>query len=156
MSSMPDVADFSGALAIVLREAATVGAPQPERVALLASLGRVLAEALAADREQPPFDRATRDGFAVRAEEWSCGTKLHVIGQVRAGEVWTRDAIASGEAVEIMTGAPVPTGANAVAMIEHAEQGGELVWVAAGRTLRAGENIVPRGSEAHTLSLIHI
>jgi len=148
MSGTTSVVDFTEALAIVLREAASLRAPQAKRVALLAARGRILAEPIAADRDQPPFDRATRDGFAVRAEEWSVGKKLRVVGQVRAGEAWQRTAITSGEAVEIMTGAPVPQGADAVAMVEHGEQGGEEVWAAAGRTLRAGENIVPRGSEA--------
>ena len=101
-----------------------------------------------ADRDQPPFDRATRDGFAVRAEEWSAGKRLRVIGQVRAGEVWTGAALEQGSAIEIMTGAAVPNGADAVAMIEHAELSANEVSAAAGRQLRTGENIVPRGSEA--------
>ncbi|HXE09048.1 MAG TPA: gephyrin-like molybdotransferase Glp [Acidobacteriaceae bacterium] len=142
------VIDFSEALAVVVREAANVRLPKSERVALLASVGRVLAEPIAADRDQPPFDRATRDGFAVRAEEWSARKKLRVVGQVRAGEIWNDAAIASDEAVEIMTGAPVPSGADAVAMVEHAEQSGSEVKAAAGRILRVGENVVPRGSEA--------
>jgi molybdopterin molybdotransferase len=139
---------FTEALAMVLREAARVQARGSERVALLASAGRVLAESIAADRDQPPFDRATRDGFAVRADEWSLGKKLRVVGQVRAGEAWAGARIANGEAIEIMTGAPVPVGAHAVAMVEHAEQSGSEVWAAAGRTLRVGENVVLRGSEA--------
>jgi molybdopterin molybdotransferase len=139
---------FAEALDVVLRHAAGVSVPDAEGVPLLASMGRVLAEEVAADRDQPPFDRATRDGFAVRAAEWSAGTKLRVVGGVRAGEVWTGGAIGPGCAVEIMTGAAVPAGADAVAMVEHAEQSGGEVWAAAGRSLRAGENVVPRGSEA--------
>jgi molybdopterin molybdotransferase len=73
---------------------------------------------------------------------------LRVMGQVRAGEDWTGGVLASGEAIEIMTGAAVPAGADAVAMIEHTEQGGGEVWAMAGRSLRAGENVVSRGSEA--------
>ena len=148
MSGPAGVVDFAEALGIVLDHARALSAVDAERAALLASAGRVLAEPITADRDQPPFDRATRDGFAVRAEEWSAGTKLRMVGQVRAGEAWTGGAIASGEAVEIMTGAPVPTGADAVAMVEHAELSGGEVWAAVGRTLRGGENIVPRGSEA--------
>jgi molybdopterin molybdotransferase len=139
---------FAEALDAVLRNAAGLRAPEAERVPLLASAGRVLAEDVVADRDQPPFDRATRDGFAVRAAEWSAGQKLRVVGQVRAGEVWAGGEIAAGCAVEIMTGAGVPAGADAVAMVEHTKLGGEEVWAAAGRSLRAGENIVPRGSEA--------
>jgi len=84
----------------------------------------------------------------VRAGEWSAGTRLRVAGQVRAGEVWAGGEVAAGCAVEIMTGAAVPGGADSVAMIEHAEQSGGEVWAAAGRQLRAGENVVVRGSEA--------
>ena len=150
----PRIVDFSEALAIVVREATHLRAPATESLALLDSMGRVLAEAIAADRDQPPFNRATRDGFAVRAGGWSAGTKLRVVGQVRAGEMWAGAALTSGEAVEIMTGAPVPAVADAVAMVEHAEQSGDEVWAAAGRTLRAGENIVPRGSEARARDVL--
>jgi molybdopterin molybdotransferase len=142
------VLGFAEALQLVLRHAAEVRVPGTESVALLDALGRVLAEDVAADRDQPPFDRATRDGFAVRAEEWSAGARLRVVGQVRAGELWGGGELAGGSAIEIMTGAPVPAGADAVAMVEHGEQGGDDVWAAAGRRLRMGENVVPRGSEA--------
>jgi molybdopterin molybdotransferase len=138
----------------VLRHAATVRVPGAENVALLASAGRVLAGDVVADRDQPPFDRATRDGFAVRATEWTAGTRLRVVGQVRAGEAWAGDSVASGQAVEIMTGAGVPLGTDAVVMIEYVEQSGGEVWAAAGRGLRAGENIVPRGSEASQAQVV--
>jgi molybdopterin molybdotransferase len=142
------VVGFAEALELVLRHAAKVGLPEQERVPLLASAGRVLAEGVVADRDQPPFDRATRDGFAVRAAEWSGGARLRVAGQVRAGEEWAGGEVAAGCAVEIMTGAAVPRGADAVAMVEHAEDAGGEVWASVGRKLQAGENIVPRGSEA--------
>jgi molybdopterin molybdotransferase len=143
------VLEFAEALRVVLHHAAGVRAPGPENVALLASAGRVLAEDVKADRDQPPFDRAIRDGFAVRAEEWMAGTRLAVVGQVRAGEVWTGGEIVAGSAIEIMTGAGVPRRADAVVMIEHVKQDAREVWAVAGRSLAAGENIVPRGSEAH-------
>lgn len=142
------VVSFEEALNVVLHHAASAGPPAQESVALLASVGRILAEEIRADRDQPPFDRATRDGFAVRADEWSSGKRLRVVGQVRAGEVWPGGALATGCAIEIMTGAAVPPGSDAVAMIEHAEISGDDVSTAAGRRLGAGENIVPRGSEA--------
>src|ERR1035441_6884382 len=82
------VVGFAEALEIVLRHAAEVRAPGVERVALPAAAGRLLAEEVRADRDQPPFDRATRDGFAVRASEWTAGRRLVVVGQVRAGVVW--------------------------------------------------------------------
>jgi len=142
------VLGFAEALAVVLGHAAGVRPAGLEQVALLASAGRVLAEEMAADRDQPPFDRAARDGFAVRAEEFSGGRRLTVAGQVRAGEAWAGEALQSGSAIEIMTGAAVPPRADAVAMIEHVEQRGAEVWAAPGRSLAVGENVVARGSEA--------
>jgi len=142
------VLGFVEALEVVLHHAARVRVTGAEKVGLLASAGRVLAEEVRADRDQPAFDRATRDGFAVRAAEWTAGRRLRVAGLVRAGETWAGKALSSGEAVEIMTGAAVPSGADAVAMVEHAELGEGLVWAAAGRGLSAEENIVRRASEA--------
>lgn len=142
------VLGFAEALEVVLRHAAEARTTGVERVVLPASAGRVFTEEMRADRDQPPFDRATRDGFAVRAEEWAVGHRLRMVGQVRAGEAWAGGELAPGEAAEIMTGAAVPGGADAVAMVEHAEQAGGEVWAAVGRTLRAEENIVRRGSEA--------
>ena len=139
---------FAEALAAVVERATAVLAPKLERVGLLESAGRVLGQDVRSDRDQPPFDRSTRDGFAVRAGEYSRAGKLRVVGQVRAGEVWEGGALGSGDAVEIMTGAAVPTGMDAVAMVEHVELAEGVVWASAGRVLRAGENVVPRGSEA--------
>jgi molybdopterin molybdotransferase len=145
------VLGFAEALEVVLGHAARLPSPGVERVPLLDGAGRVLAAEVTADRDQPPFARATRDGFAVRAEEWGSGSgsglRLSVLGQVRAGEAWEGE-VTPGCAVEIMTGAPVPAGVDAVAMIEHAEMGAGEVWAAAGRKLRPGENVVARGSEA--------
>jgi molybdopterin molybdotransferase len=140
------VLSFEQALAVVLEQAATVRRPKSEAVGLLESVGRVLAEAVVADRDQPGFNRSTRDGFAVRAQD-SSGT-LRVIGSVRAGESWAGPAQAEGEAIEIMTGAPLPAGADAVVMVEHVALDAGTVTLLAGRTLRAGENVVPRGAEA--------
>jgi molybdopterin molybdotransferase len=93
-----------------------------EEVLLLHALGRVLAEPVVADRDFPPFARATRDGFAVRADDLVSGvTTLRVVGQVRAGDTYDLP-VASGEAVEIMTGAAVPAGADAVVMVEYTER----------------------------------
>jgi molybdopterin molybdotransferase len=93
-----------------------------EEVLLLQSAGRVLAGPIKADRDFPPFPRATRDGFAVRADDLARGmTLLRVVGQVRAGDSYDLP-VASGEAVEIMTGAAVPAGADAVVMVEYTER----------------------------------
>lgn len=121
--------------------------PGVEHVALLEAAGRVAAEAVRADREQPPFPRATRDGFACRAEDLALGP-LRVTGQLRAGEAWTGGAIGPGEAVEIMTGAPVPAGADCVVMVEHVTSGAGHVALTGPREMAAGENVVPAGAEA--------
>jgi molybdopterin molybdotransferase len=142
------ILSFEQALTTVLDHAARVTPNPAEKVSLVQSLSRVLAQELRADRDQPPFNRATRDGFAVRAREWSSGKQLRLIGQIRAGEAWDGGEIPQGAAVEIMTGASVPAGADAVAMVEHAVAEADEVRAAEGRQLAPGENIVPRGSEA--------
>jgi molybdopterin molybdotransferase len=140
------VLPFEQALEEVLTHARSlVGGRRAERAELLAGAGRVLAEQVVADRDQPPFDRATRDGYAVRASD--AGSALRVVGAVRAGENWLGAALAEGEAIEIMTGAPLPAGADAVVMVEHTTLADGLLRVEAGRSLRVGENVVPRGAE---------
>lgn len=114
-----------------------------ETVPLANAAGRVLAEEIAADRDYPPFPRSARDGFAVRAADLP--GDLQVIGEVRAGEVF-RGLVGAGQAVEIMTGAPVPDGADAVVMVEHTERNGGRVKIA--RTIKSGENFNPQGIEA--------
>ncbi len=140
------VLTFGQALEEVLAHARSiVVARQAETVALLEGAGRVLGAAVIADRDQPSFDRATRDGFALRAGD--VGEPLRVVGTLRAGERWLGAALAEGEAIEIMTGAPLPAGADAVVMVEHTTVADGLLRVEAGRTLRGGENVVPRGAE---------
>jgi molybdopterin molybdotransferase len=141
------VVSFDEALEMVLGHAVDLAGPATEQVSLLACAGRVLADAVRADRDQPPFDRSTRDGFAVRASEFGA-VALRVAGQVRAGEQWQGEALGSGAAIEIMTGAPIPEGADAVVMVEHVERGGETIRRQGERMIRSGENIVRRGSEA--------
>jgi len=111
---------------------------------LASGTGRVLAADAVADRDYPPFDRSVRDGFAVRAADLP-GT-LRIIGEVRAGEVY-RGSVGPGEAVEIMTGAPLPPGADAVVMVEHCLRG-EGETVTTDRALVAGTHIAARGCEA--------
>jgi molybdopterin molybdotransferase len=142
------VLSFEEALAVVLHEAGKL--PQQretERVSLREAEGRVLANVLRADRDQPPFDRSTRDGYAVRAQD--CGAPIRVVGTIRAGEVWRSAPVGAGQAVEIMTGAPLPEGADAVIMVEHVLAVDETVEVTVGRQVSPGQNVVPRGAEAH-------
>ena len=109
------------------------------------ALGLVLAQEVKTDREYPPFDRSTRDGYAVRSKEISPGATLKCVGEIKAGDT-VREALAVGSCVQIMTGAAVPAGADAVVMIEHPQREGDLVRFA--RAAQRGQNIVPRGSEA--------
>ncbi|MEO8734946.1 MAG: gephyrin-like molybdotransferase Glp [Edaphobacter sp.] len=146
MNASEQVLSFDEALKVVLLHASSLSDPEIESIPLLACGNRILAEAVLADRDQPPFDRSTRDGFAMRAEDAT--ESLQIVGQVRAGERWTGPPLERGCAIEIMTGAPVPDGADAVVMVEHVEVASESVHLVDGRSVRAGENIVPRGSEA--------
>ncbi len=140
-------------------------------VPLLESAGRTLAEPLLADRDQPPFARSTRDGFACRAADANAGGKLEVIGEVRAGSTWPPPSpaltaavtealagISAGQAVEIMTGAPVPSGSDCVVMVEHVRHDGNAisssVTLLEGHSIEPGANIVPRGAEAHAGDVI--
>ena len=119
-----------------------------ERVELGRAAGRALAEPVIADRDLPPFARSTRDGFACRAADAARHEWMPVTGMIRAGQPHM-GSLPVGAAIEIMTGAAVPEGADAVVMIEHVETGNERVRLAANRAIAAGENIVPRGAEAH-------
>ncbi len=114
-------------------------------VSVWGALGLVLAQDVKTDREYPPFDRSTRDGYAVRSKEAAPGAQLKCVGEIKAGDTVT-DALAEGTCLQITTGAAVPSGADAVVMIEHTSREGDLVRFE--RAAQAGQNIVPRGSEA--------
>jgi molybdopterin molybdotransferase len=109
------------------------------------ALGLVLAEEVRTDREYPPFDRATRDGYALRSKEATPGAQLKCVGEIKAGDT-VREVLAAGTCLQIMTGAAVPAGADAVVMIEHTAREGDVVRFERGA--QPGQNIVPRGSEA--------
>jgi molybdopterin molybdotransferase len=117
-----------------------------ESIPLLESLDRTLAHPVVADRDQPPFPRSTRDGFACRSEDLHQARPLEIAGHLRAGEVWTGPPLQPGHTIEIMTGAPVPEAADCVLMVEHAIV--EAQRITPTRALEPGENIVPAGAEA--------
>ena len=114
-----------------------------DTVELRCAAGRVLAVEARADRDYPAVARSVRDGFALRATD--APGLLRVIGEVRAGESFQGE-IGAGEAVEIMTGAPLPRGADAVVMVEHVTREADTVHVT--RETRPGQFINPQGSEA--------
>jgi molybdopterin molybdotransferase len=116
-----------------------------ERVRVGEALGYVLAEEVKTDREYPPFNRATRDGYAVFAGDAKAGATLKCAGEIKAGDRVTKELWAE-TCVQIMTGAAVPSGADAVVMIEHTKRDGDQVRFE--RDAVPGQNFVPRGSEA--------
>jgi len=130
----------------VIEEVGTKRGPRAiASVSVWDALGFVLAQEVRTDREYPPFDRSTRDGYAVRSKDVAASSELKCVGEIKAGDT-VREALASGTCVQIMTGAAVPAGADAVVMIEHTQREGDLVRFE--RAAHAGQNIVPRGSEA--------
>jgi molybdopterin molybdotransferase len=153
MSTAPQsagVLSFEQAHETVLRYCGQITAPSSETVSLLESLGRVLAVPIQADRDFPPFPRAMRDGYALRAADLlTLPATLRVVGEVKAGAGFDR-TINAGEAVEIMTGAAVPAGADAVVMVEYtsAKNAAGRSEVEVQRAVAVGENIVPAGAEA--------
>src|SRR5262249_29033437 len=89
--------------------------------------------------------RSIRDGFAVRSSEVTLGTKLKLIGEVKAGDT-PQTAVTPGTCIQIMTGAAVPQGADAVVMIEHTRVEGDAIVF--DRAIEPGQHIVKRGAEA--------
>lgn len=145
----PRVLSFTQAQRLVQEYASQLEGTAPETRPILDGVGLVLAEDLLADRDFPPFPRATRDGYAVRAADVAFApSRLRCVGEIKAGASGEQAnvVIHAGETAEIMTGAPVPKGADAVVMVEHTEQhGGE---VAIHRGIQKGENVVSAGAEA--------
>lgn len=130
---------------MVLREVQSAYTePGSEQVRLGQAHLRVLAEDVRADRDYPPFNRSARDGFAVRAIDVP-GT-LGIAGESRAGAGFAGE-LQGGQAVEIMTGAPVPAGADAVVMVEHCTRNGDGS-VTIPNPIERSANISSRGCEA--------
>jgi molybdopterin molybdotransferase len=130
---------------------------EPTEVGLLDALGAVLAEDATADRDVPPFRNSAMDGYAVRgADVKQGGVTLRVVGAVAAGSVPDR-AVGAGEAMRIMTGAPMPDGADTVVRVEDTDNDADVVTInaatpegvavrQAGEDLRRGEVVLARGT----------
>lgn len=141
-----EILSFEDARHCVEAHAARMQPPASETVELLPAAGRVLAEPVIADRDFPPFRRATRDGYAVRAADLeTLPALLKVIGEIKAGSD-PGPTLAAGHAAAIMTGAPAPAGSDAVVMVEYTSLRGDTVEIT--RAVKSSDNIVPTGSEA--------
>lgn len=137
---------ISVAEAIQIVRNQTVSLPS-ERVPVSRALGRILAEDILADSDLPPFNRAQMDGYAVRATDVKeTPVRLRIVGESAAGRGWHKE-LQEGQAVRIMTGAPVPAGADAVQQVEltHELRDGTVVEIL--ESVEVGRSIVNRGKE---------
>jgi molybdopterin molybdotransferase len=142
---------FLDARAVVMGEVRSQRTlPLAETVAIQDSPARILAEDIAADRDYPAFNRSVRDGFAVRSVD--VPGRVRIVGEARAGERY-KGIVQSAEAVEIMTGAPLPEGADAVVMVEHCTRH-EDGTVETDRAAPAGSNVAPAACEAGSGSVV--
>jgi molybdopterin molybdotransferase len=118
-----------------------------ERIELAHALGRFLAEDVIADCDLPPFDRSQMDGYALRAEDLKAvPARLGIAGESAAGKGWHHE-LKAGEAVRIMTGAPVPVGADSVQQVELTREINDGRFVEILESIQRGKSIVTRGSE---------
>jgi molybdopterin molybdotransferase len=130
------------ALEIVLSRVSTLPA---EEIDFTDAPGRILREDVAADTDLPPFRRSAVDGYAVRAEDTaSLPARLRLVGSVPAG-TYPDFRVGPGETASIMTGAPVPEGADAVQMVEESRE--EETGVVLLSSVSPGQNVAPRGAE---------
>lgn len=141
---------LDGRAAVVQEVHSRRATPCREDVSIEDSAGRILADDIPADRDYPPFYRSVRDGFAVRSSDLP--GRVQVIGEVRAGEMFT-GVVQATEAVEIMTGAPIPEGADAVVMVEHCTRR-EDGTMETTHAVAAGSNIAPAACEARAGSVV--
>lgn len=134
------------ALRILLDAAPARDGRDVETVPLGRALGRVLGRDLASDIDMPPFHRSAMDGYAVRAADLaSLPAELRILETIKAGEVGTK-RVEAGTCSKIMTGAPVPDGADAVVQVEWTKAlDGERVRIERG--VATGANISPRGED---------
>ena len=149
LPQQPTVLSFEEARHVVEQHAAGVHPDKIETETMLASVGRVLAKPIAADRDFPPFRRAMRDGYAVHSSDLGhLPATLDVIAEIKAGAAPEElpAEVRLGQAAAIMTGAPTPAGADAVVMVEYTSQTGNRVTIT--RAVANGDNVVPVGSEA--------
>ncbi|MFT7463704.1 MAG: molybdopterin molybdotransferase [Pseudohongiellaceae bacterium] len=141
----PAVITIQEARRIVLEQVSPLS--RTERLPVTDCVGRRLAEDVHADSDMPPFDRVTMDGFAVRAGDTGAGARLSVDGEVAAG-ARGESPLLPGTARAIMTGAPLPPGADAVIQVEWTSLDGQQVEFTA--AVRPGQNVAPQGEDLLT------
>lgn len=151
MAALPEpssILSFEDARHLVEEHAAQLRPHGKELVELLEGAGQILAEPILADRNFPPFPRAMRDGYAVRAADLArVPATLEVIGEIKAGaRAEDVPTLQPGQAADIMTGAPAPSGSDAVVMVEHTARDGGRVQIT--KLVAAGDNIAAIASEA--------
>jgi molybdopterin molybdotransferase len=129
---------------VIRRVRAAAAKPAAEALPLEQALTRILAEEVLADRDYPPFHRSLRDGYAVRSGDSGPGATLDCVGELKAGDTPAK-RVEQGTCVQIMTGAALPEGADAVVMIEHTRRDGNAVRL--DRAVSARQHVVSRGSE---------
>ncbi len=143
---------FEEAFDIVMKQADSL---KTERLTLVDSLGRVIAEDVFSDVDMPPFDRSAMDGYACKTEDIQ--GELEVIEIIAAGEIPSRK-VGKGQCTKIMTGAMVPEAADCVVMIEHTEEIGEnkirltktdsrINIALRGEDIKSGDLVIPKGSK---------
>ena len=145
-----DLPNYEQAASIVAEHARAIlekRVGQVEMVELTSASGHILASPLRADDDQPPFPRSTRDGYACRAAEASAHIQLPIAGSTHAGQP-PAGPLPPTSAWEIMTGAPVPAGADCVVMLEHVERSDNTIQLAPSRTIALGDNIVAQGAQS--------
>ena len=139
----------SKAIKIIYREIISL---EVESVAVEKAVGRVLAENIIADSDMPPFDRSQMDGFAIRSTDVrQVPATLKLVGESAAGRGWHK-RLGKGEAIRIMTGAPVPEGADAVQKLEVVQEHNGLITVL--ESSEKGKFIVKRGSELRKAAVL--
>lgn len=123
---------------------AAPASPRVARVPLADAAGRVLAEDVLCDRDYPPFDKSLMDGYAVRSADARAGAVLRIAGEIAAGQRPTR-RLQAGQAIAIMTGAPLPPNADAVVPVELAQRNGTSITVRDAVT--TGQYVMRRGGD---------
>jgi molybdopterin molybdotransferase len=151
MAALPELSlilSFEDARHVVEEHAAHLRPRGKDLVELIESAGLILAEPVVADRNFPPFPRATRDGYAVRSPDLSqLPAALEVVGEIKAGgSPEAAIKLEAGQCAAIMTGAPAPQGADAVVMLEYTSRHSDRVEIT--KEIATGDNIVPIGAEA--------